>query len=280
MHCFYFPLTLALMAITMSTARSDEADEAIKKASQALDAHDYEAVLKAAEDAVKADPEKAMGWFLRGEAKSHFRKHEEAIKDYDEAYKLDKTLIAAINQRGGARFCLGMVKESIEDFEKFIEAKPKAYDSHWRYGIALYYAGRPADGAKQFKAGEIAFGDDVENVFWHYLCNAKVDGLDKARKAVLSVKPDRRVPMMKVYDLIRGKIKPDEVIETSEKAKLEGEGMQEALFYAHLYVGLNYEAEGNAKKCLEHLTTAVEKHKITHYMWDVGNVHLKQLKKK
>jgi lipoprotein NlpI len=280
MRWFYFPLILALMSLTMSTARSDEADEAIKKASQALKDHDFEAVLKAAAKAVELDPKKAMGWYFRGEANSHFRKHEAAIKDYDKAYELDKTLIDAVNQRGGARFCLGMVKESIEDFEKFIEAKPKAYDSHWRYGISLYYAGRFADGAKQFKAGEIAFGDDVENVFWHYLCNAKVDGLEKARKAVLSVKPDRRVPMMKVYDLIRGKVKPDEVIETSEKAKLEGEDKQEALFYAHLYVGLNYEADGNAKKCLEHLTTAVEKHKISHYMWDVGNVHLKLLKKK
>ena len=53
---------------------------------------------------------------------------------------------------------------------------------------------------------------------------------------------------------IRGKAKPDEVIETAEKAKLDDEDKNEALFYAHLYVGLNYEAEGDAKKCIEHLT--------------------------
>ena len=31
-------------------------------------------------------------------------------------------------------------------------------------------------------------------------------------------------------------------------AKLEGEDKTEATFYAHLYIALNYEAEGNAKK--------------------------------
>jgi len=273
-------LCLILVNNPMSTARADEADEAIKKTLGALKNGDNDAALKAAEEAVKADPKKAYAWFVRGEAKARFRKHEEAIKDYEKAYELDNKLNVAINQRGGERFRLGQVKESIEDFEKFIKAVPEAYDDHWRYGISLYYAGRAADGAKQFKAGEKAFGNDVENVFWHYLCNARVDGLEKARKAILPVGEDGRIPMKQVYALIRGKVKPEEVIETAEKAKLDAEQKNEALFYAHLYVGLNYEAEGNEKKCVEHLTTAVDKHKISHYMWDVGNVHLKLLKMK
>ena len=101
-----------------------------------------------------------------------------------------------------------------------------------------------------------------------------------AAKTSGKIGPDSRIPMMKIYDMIAGKAKPDEVIETAEKAKLDKEDLNEALFYAHLYVGLNYEAEGNAKKCEEHLRTAVEKHKISHYMWDVGNVHLLLMKKK
>ena len=45
-------------------------------------------------------------------------------------------------------------------------------------------------------------------------------------------------------------------------------------------MGLYYEAAGDADKCKEHLTAAVEKHKIGHYMWDVANVHLARMKKK
>jgi len=281
---FVFALALALTVASfpMSQSRADDVDDALKAASDALRSGDNDKALKAAEEAVKLDPKKAMAWFLRAEAKAKVRKHEEAIKDYEKAFELDKKLLAAINQRGGERFRMGLVKESVEDFETYIKANPKAYDDHWRYGISLYYAGRPADGAKQFKAGEGAFGNDVENIFWHYLCNAKVDGVEKARKAMLTLakQGDSRAYMMKVNDLIRGKAKPEEVIEAAEKAKLDGEQKTEFLFYAHLYVGLNYEAEGNSKKCIEHLTAAVEKYKISHYMWDVGNVHLMLLKKR
>jgi lipoprotein NlpI len=264
----------------MSASRADDASKAIEQANLCLKNHDDAGALKAADEAVKLDPKSAVARFVRGRANGQLRKPEEAIKDFDKALELDPKLDVAIDQRGGERFKLGDIKGSIEDFEKFIKLHPRAYDDHWRYGISLYYAGKFADGAKQFKAGEKAFGNDVENAFFHYICNARAEGVEKARKNILVIGPDSRIPMMKIYDLIQGKAKADDVIETAEKAKLGAEEKNEALFYGHLYVGLNFEAEGNAKKCLEHLTAAVEKHKISHYMWDVGNVHLKLLKKK
>ena len=275
-------LTLFMTGLPMSDARADDIDDALRKVRLALDKHDDTAALKAADEAVKIAPKSAVAWYLHGESNARFRKHAEAIKDFDKAYELDKKLVMAINQRGGERFKLGDIKGSIEDFETYIKAKPEAYDDHWRYGISLYYAGRFADGAKQFKAGEKAFGNDVENVFFHYICNARIEGegFEKARKNILKIGPDTRIPMMKIYDLIQGKATAEEVIDTVGKAKLGAEAKNEALFYGHLYIGLNFEAEGNAKKCAEHLAIALEKHKISHYMWDVGNVHLKLLKKK
>jgi lipoprotein NlpI len=272
--CFLMLLTSFAM-----TARADELDDLLGTVRTALKANAHDEALKASEAAVKLAPKNAGAWFLHGEALARFRKHDEAIRAFEKAHELDAKLLAAINQRGGERFRKGDIKGSIEDFEAYIKVNPKAYDDHWRYGIALYYAGRFGDGTKQFKAGEKAFGDDVENAFFHYLCNARDKGLEKARAELLKVRPDRRVPMMKIYDLIQGKAKPEEVVATAEMANLAEAAKNEALFYAHLYVGLNYEAEGNAKKCQEHLRIAVEKHKITHYMWDVGNVHLKLLTK-
>jgi len=46
------------------------------------------------------------------------------------------------------------------------------------------------------------------------------------------------------------------------------------LFYAHLYLGLYYEAAGDQKRALEHLRKAADDHKIGHYMWDVARVHV------
>jgi len=271
---------LFLLGAYMSPLAAADADNAIAESRKRLKQGDEEGALKAAEEAVKLDPKNGVAWFTRGEVNSHMRRHEQAIKDYDKAVEVEPKLDVAVNQRGGARFKSADIKGSLEDFEAFIKAHPSAYDDHWRYGISLYYAGRFEEGAKQFKAGEKAFGNDAENAFFHYICTARKEGVEKARKILLKIGPDSRVPMMKIYDMISGKAKPDEVIETAEKAKLDKEDKNEALFYAHLYVGLNYEAEGNAKKCEEHLRTAVEKHKISHYMWDVGNVHLKLMGKK
>lgn len=273
-------IAVGLVAGTfLNFVHGEDASKAIAEARRHLKQGNPEEALKAADEAVKLDPKSALAWFIHGEANGHARKPELAIKDFDRVLELDPNFDVAINQRGGERFKMADIKGSVEDFEKYIKLNPKAYDDHWRYGISLYYAGKFADGAKQFKAGEKAFGNDVENAFFHYICNARSEGVEKARKNILVIGPDRRIPMMKIYDLIQGKAKPDEVIETAEKAKLGTEERNEALFYGHLYVGLNYDAEGNAKKAEEHLKTAVEKHKISHYMWDVGNVHLKLLMK-
>jgi lipoprotein NlpI len=45
-------------------------------------------------------------------------------------------------------------------------------------------------------------------------------------------------------------------------------------------VGLWYEAEADEKQAKEHITTAAEKYKIGHYMWDVANMHAELFKAK
>jgi lipoprotein NlpI len=272
-------LAALLGFILMTTAHADEADDRMQEALAALKKGDAEAALKAAVKAVELAPERPLAHFYRGEALSALRQPEEAIKAFNKTLELDSASLQAIDRRGGERFKLGLIKESIEDFDKCIEKEPKMAESHWRRGISLYYAGRFEDGAKQFKLGERVYGNDVENAFWHYLCNARKDGVEKARHKILKVGRDRRVPMMKIYDLILGNVKADDVIKTAEDVKLEGGDKTEALFYGHLYVALNYEADGDSKKSLEHMEKA-HKNKIGHYMWDVANVHLMLARKK
>ena len=60
---------------------------------------------------------------------------------------------------------------------------------------------------------------------------------------------------------------------------MKGADATSAKFYANLYVALWYDAEGDAKKVKEHLTAAVEKYEVPDYMWEVGNAHLRALKK-
>lgn len=275
-----FSCALALLTWT-ATMNAGEVDELIAKARAALKKGDATAAFDAANKAVAADGKSVDALFLRGEAYSRQRKYTEAIKDYDAAIALDKTYLLAVDRRGAARFCLGMVDESIADFNAYLKAYPRQEPGHWRRGISFYYAGKYAEGAKQFDDGQVEFGADVENVFWHFLCIARKDGIEKARKQLLTLKgDDKRVPFMKINDMLHGKAKPADVIETAEKTDLNGEDATEARFYAHLYVALYFDADGQSEKSKEHMTAAVEKYKIGHYMWDVANVHLARMKKK
>jgi lipoprotein NlpI len=278
MRLFLSTLTLLVSTMVINAA---EVDELINKARAALKKGDAASAFDAANKAVAADPKNVDAVFLRGEAYSRQRKYSEAIKDYDAALALDPTYLIAVDRRGAARFCLGMIDESIADFNSYLKAYPRQEPGHWRRGISFYYAGKYAEGAKQFDDGQVEFGADVENVFWHFLCNARKDGIKKAREQLLTLKgDDKRVPFMKINDMLHGKAKPAEVIETAEKADLKGEDATEAKFYANLYVALYCEAEGQSEKCREHMTAAVENYKIGHYMWDVANVHLARMKKK
>ena len=162
-------LVLLIASFTMSTARADDVDDAVQKIRAALKKGDNDAAIKLAVDATRMAPRNATVWFLYGETLARFRMHDEAIKAYEKAHELDNKLMAAINQRGGEKFKKGDIKGSLEDFEAYIKANPDAYHDHWRYGISLYYAGRFEEGAKQFKAGEKAFGNDAENAFFHYI---------------------------------------------------------------------------------------------------------------
>ena len=107
--------------------------------------------------------------------------------------------------------------------------------------------------------------EDVENSAWHYLCNARANTPKKAREDLIPVSKDTRVPMKQVLELFAGKLKPQDVLDAAENAKLKGEALTEARFYANQYVALYYESEGDAKKARTPHDGA-EKYKIGHYM--------------
>jgi lipoprotein NlpI len=177
----------------------------------------------------------------------------------------DRATAAEYFSRGVAHFKAGKFKESIADFDKQIELDPKAKISHWQRGISYFYAGRYDEGRRQFEGYQEFDSNDVENAIWRFMCMARKDGLDQARKAILKIGDDRRVPMRQVYDLYKGDLKTDDVLKA---AKANNEQ-----FYAHLYVGIYFDLLGDKKKAFQHLNTATEDHRIGHYMWDVARVH-------
>lgn len=202
-----------------------------------------------------------------------------AVDLFSQAITLDPKLPGPYYHRGRELFRLGKVKDSVTDFDKFVELKPDFASRQWERGIALYYAGEFEKGAKQFELYQTFHDNDVENSAWRYLCMARSVGVEKARAAMLPIKNDTRVPMMQIYDLYRGKLKPDDVLAAANAGEATPAERNARLFYAHLYLGLYYEVAGDAKLAKEHILLSADKYKIGHYMWDVAHIHAEQIRK-
>jgi lipoprotein NlpI len=176
---------------------------------------------------------------------------------------------------GVRNFEAGRIAESAEAFDQIARLRPDIAPDLWQRGIALYYAGRYQDCRQQFESHRTVNPNDVENAAWHFLCVARQESPDRARMALLPVGPDARVPMAQVYELFRGRLDPQQVL-TAAGARLDGQ------FFAHLYLGLYYEALGNTRLALEHITTAADPRfaAVGGYMHMVAGVHLSILQRK
>lgn len=204
--------------------------------------------------------------------------NEEVVTLSGKALGLDAKAAAAYQLRGEAQFKLARFAQSVADFDRFLELRPSARPGHWQRGISCYYAGQFDEGRKQFEGYEKIDTNDVENAVWHFLCVARLAGIEKARASLLKIGKDKRVPMMQVYELFAGRLKPDDILAAAKANQPSTAELTQRLFYAHLYLGLHYDAMGDKKSALEHMTKAVEL-KIRHYMGDVAQVHRAMLAK-
>jgi lipoprotein NlpI len=261
------------------TAGGEKADDYLKQARQVWARKEPEKALELAGKAIAADPRDARAYLLRGTFHEALAHHAEAIADFDRSIALDPRAAEAYDRRGSEQFKLGRIKESLDDFDRSLKLNPRAAPGHWKRGISLYYAGRFDEGRKQFEGYEKVDTNDVENAVWHFLCAARLSGVERARASMLKIGRDARVPMMEVYDLYRGKAKPADVLAAAEAGDVPAAERRQRLFYAHLYLGLYYDVTGDRDRALAHMTRAAGEYRIGHYMGDVAHVHEELLRK-
>lgn len=161
--------------------------------------------------------------------------------------------------------------ESARTFDKLVVAVPAAEPQLWQRGLALYYAERFADGRRQFEVHRTVNPADVENAAWHFLCVARLEGRKAAREALLPVGRDARVPMQEILDLYAGRCDPDAVLTAASRG--DGEDRRNQLCYAHLYLGLYFEALDDAARARDHIGKAAGPFAMDHYMGRVAVMH-------
>lgn len=203
---------------------------------------------------------------------------DEASKLVDEAVKSAPNQAVVYLIRGMVRFRLGNIEGSLVDFDKSIELNPSSKPYCWQRGISLYYLGKYAEGRDQFIVHREVNSNDVENSFWHFMCVAKLDGIDAARKQLLPSEFDSRPPLMDILEMLKGNQTSDQVIATTDAVRGGPKGKANAKFYGYLYIALYYDCIGKNDLAKDFLQKCLDQ-KTGGYMADVARIHLEQLGK-
>jgi lipoprotein NlpI len=175
--------------------------------------------------------------------------------------------------RAWTAFEKGDVRESVRLFDQLVQLAPGSEPDLWQRGIAQYEAGQFKACKAQFELHRQVNPNDVENAAFHFLCTAGAEGPEAARKQLLPVGPDARVPMREVYLLFAGRAKPEAVIQAAG-------ARADAVFFANLYLGYYFEAMRDAKQARAYFQKAAspEFAAAGGLMHTVARVHLQNLK--
>jgi lipoprotein NlpI len=189
------------------------------------------------------------------------------------------------SRRGDLNFFVGEFENAVADYQHMVRLQPDLDRSHWRLGIAMYFAGKPEQAAAQFDKYHSFDNVDRENGIWRYLSHRQAFGKEKAQEQLLRYEKDDRPPFREVYQLFDGSLSGDAVL-NSISADLPEVERSSRLFYAHLYIGLNSAADGDLEKALQSLRTATLNSWPKrggygpNYMWHVGRLQYFGLKAK
>lgn len=185
----------------------------------------------------------------------------------------------ALSHRGDARFSLSQFDKAVADFDAMVKLDPALDASHWRRGIALFYAKRYDEATKQFERYHSFDNVDRENGIWRFLCQTKSVGLVKARESLLKYEKDDREPFPAVFKLFAGTTTEKEILQGISAAQVDEADRQSRQFYADLYIGLNHAVQNRPAEAQAAFARATKNAWPRsagygpRWMWHVGRVH-------
>ncbi len=188
------------------------------------------------------------------------------------------------SRRGDACFFLGQFLKAVMDYQAMVKLDPSRDASHWRLGIALFFANQPEAAVTQFEKYHSFDDVDRENGIWRYLSQYKARGADVAQKELLRYEKDDREPFPAVYKLFDGSLTAKDALAEIPET-LPAREIDKRRFYTELYIGLHLVVQGqdqDAQKYLGQATARNWPRKAGYgpnYMWHVGRVQYELLQR-
>ena len=154
--------------------------------------------------------------------------------------------------------------------------------------MAYALLGSYEEARKKFEWHWTVNAEDMEVAFWHYLCVARMDGLESARENLIEVTGEERVPMPEIYRLFKGGGSEADVWLAVEEGDPNKNERNQREFFANYYLGLYKQATGKLELADELIGKALEIAKSNEgYIGDspggqlragdIARVHSKQL---
>lgn len=207
------------------------------------------------------------------------------LADVSQKLETKPESVSLLSKRGDLLFFRGEFAKSVRDYERMSELDAALDASHWRLGIAYFYAAQPEKSARQFDKFFVTDDVDREAGLWRYIAQAPTLGTDKARAGLLKYKKDDREPMPTIYRLFEEAITPEDLLKSAD-AQLSASVREQRLFYIELYLGLWHDAFKRPKEALPHFRAATGNRwgrsasYGPNYMWHVARLHYERLAEK
>ena len=100
--------------------------------------------------AIELNPDLAVAYFNRGNAKRRLGQHEDAIADFDKAIKLDPNQADAYSNRGNVKGRMERHEDAIADFDKAIKLDPDQAEAYSNRGVVKRRMERHEDAIADF----------------------------------------------------------------------------------------------------------------------------------
>ena len=253
-----------------------ESAATLKKAQSLWNSRKPDQAIQLLDSAITDVPSAADLWECRAQIRESQKNWESAAKDWTEVIRLAPTG-ARHQRRAIVRFRQNQMDLALEDFDAANRLEPAQAPYNWQRGIALYYAKRFRDGREQFESHQTVNPADVENAVWHFLCTARELNLDEARRRLIPIEGDSRIPMRQVHQMFAGKCASSDVLDAAVKGDAPSWKERRQRFYANLYLALYYEATQRPEQTKRYLREAVSLADPEDYMGMVAQIHWKRI---